>query len=144
MCWLQVFIPFRRLNQGRGSYSHKIWPNDAEIGIWSHTFSASNHRKPFFFGAKRAPHKNKIGLHGCLCMLLNGLKIPEKGADLRPHSGIQLPKSFQLQGASPPDQRLCPWTRWGLCLLSPYGSCSVLTMWLAQLMDIFRMPGLNQ
>ena len=50
-----------------------------------------------FLELKGARHKNIIGLHGCLCRLLNALKIPEKRADLRPRSGIQLPKSFQLQ-----------------------------------------------
>ena len=63
---------------------------------WAQFFSASYHRKTFW-GLKGAPHKNKIGLHGCLRIVLDAFKIPRKGADLQPHSGIQLPKSFQFQ-----------------------------------------------
>jgi len=37
-----------------------------------------------FLELKGARHKNIIGLHGCLCRLLNALKIPEKRADLHP------------------------------------------------------------
>jgi len=50
-------------------------------------------------GLGEAHHNNIIDLRG---WLLNALKISKKGADLRPHSGIELPKSFQVQGIFAP------------------------------------------
>jgi len=41
---------------------------------------------------------------------LGSLQNTENEANLLLPSGIQKLKGFQFQGASPPDQGLCPWT----------------------------------
>jgi len=55
------------------------------------------------WGLGEVQHNKEIGLDG---WLLNALKIRKKGAHFRPHSGIQLPIKFQLQGVSPPPDLL--------------------------------------
>ena len=79
----QIFVTLQFFSQVREPWcqwhhgSHKIWPNGAEIEIqYAHTsLSASSLIQKDILGLKGAPHKSKIGLRGCLCTLLNALKI---------------------------------------------------------------------
>jgi len=122
----QIFVTLQFFSQVREPWcqwhhgSHKIWPNGAEIERqYAHiSLSASGLIQKDILGLKRAPHKSKIGLRGCLCTLLNALKICRFAA-LFGHPAV---KEFSALGGFCPltDQGLCPWTPLGASPPDPH------------------------